>query len=302
MAKKTKAAATEQPTTIDLSAELQRDDAGYGALAGVPCTRGDMSIKPAHGEALLKQMAAQQLDACVVTLRESAASGDQNAQEALAELTEHDSVTSWQPVVPDGEGWQLVAVLYHLHKENLKNDEVDAVAVWARPQAVETAKALEGEAPFDPSETQQHAAMFLIGNLMEACKRRFIGLAAPWSQLSEDEQSRTLRYLSEDVRVAVGHAIRAIASNERVTFRAEVESVQFKGASDVKAALKLVNTPESHALADRAGGFVTIVIEDTAELLDIPEAALKGEADQRPLFDASTEGTALDTKPEAALA
>lgn len=301
MAKK-KQPAAEQPTTIELGAELQRDDAGYGALVGVPCNRGNMSIKPAHGEALLKQLAAQQMEARVITLREVAGSGDENAQEALAELTEDDSVISWQPVPPDGEGWQLVAVLYHLHKENLSNDEVDAVAVWARPQTVETAKAPDGEAPFDPAETQQHAAMFLIGNLMEACKRRFIGLAAPWSQLSENEQSRTLRYLSEDVRVAVGHAIRAIASNERVTFLAEVESVQFKGASDVKAALKLVNTPESHALADRAGGFVTIVIEDTAELLDIPEAALKGEADQRPLFDQSTEGTALDTKPEEALA
>lgn len=296
MAKKKQPAAA-QPITIDLGAELERDDAGYGALPGVPCNRGMMGITPAHGEALIKQLAAQQMDAQVITLREAASSGDENALDALAELTEHDSVTSWQPVAPDGAGWMLVAVLYHLHKDDISNDEVDAVAVWARTQDAGTATDQPGD-----DDSQRNAAQFLIGNLMAAAKRRFTDLAAPWSQLSEDEQSRTLRYLSEDVRVAVGRAIRAIASNERVTFRAEVESVQFKGASDVKAALKLVNTPESHAPADRAGGFVTIVIEDTAELLDIPEAALKGEADQRPLFDQSTEGTALDTKPEEALA
>jgi hypothetical protein len=139
-------------------------------------------------------------------------------------------------------------------------------------------------------ETQQDAELFLIGDLMAAAKKHFVALAVPWSGLSEAEQARTLRYLAEDVRVAVGSAIKAIASNQRLTFRAEVESVQFKGSNDIKAVLKLMGGPESHALADSAGGYVTVVIEDVTDLLDIHPAALAGEADQKPLFDVALTG------------
>jgi hypothetical protein len=41
-----------------------------------------------------------------------------------------------------------------------------------------------------------------------------------------------------------------------------------------------------------------VIIEDTADLLSIPEGATAGDADQKPLFDKSVEGTALDTKAE----
>lgn len=78
-------------------------------------------------------------------------------------------------------------------------------------------------------------------------------LALPWRELREEEQSRVLAGLAEDVRVAVGDAVRAIASNERITFRAEVEKVEFKGATDVKAVLKMVTSAEAHSLADVAG-------------------------------------------------
>jgi hypothetical protein len=61
--------------------------------------------------------------------------------------------------------------------------------------------------------------------------------------------------------------------------------VQFKGASDIKAVLKLMGGPESHALADSAGGFVTVVIENVSDLLQIPKGALAGEPDSKPLFD-----------------
>lgn len=153
---------------------------------------------------------------------------------------------------------------------------------------------------YDEPEAEAAAELFLIGNLMTAAKRRFTELAVPWRELREDEQSRVLRNLADDVRLAVGQAVRTIASHERLSFRAEVESVQFKGASDIKAVLKLIGGPESHALADSAGGFVSIVIEDVTQLLDIPASATKGEPEQKTLFDASTEGTALDTQPEAA--
>lgn len=145
----------------------------------------------------------------------------------------------------------------------------------------------------EPATDEQDAAVdnaeqFLVGNLMDAARRRFCTLAVPWHKLSEQEQSRVLQNLAEDVRRAVSRAIVAIASHERITFRAEVKGVNFKIATEVAATLNLMNTPQSHALADVAGGFVTVVIEDMAALLDIPESATAGEPDSPPLFDRST--------------
>jgi hypothetical protein len=130
----------------------------------------------------------------------------------------------------------------------------------------------------------------MLGKMMESARKRFTTLAVPYSQLNEREQTNLLRELSFDMKDVIRGAVKIIAANARVTFRAEVESVQFKGPTDVKATLKLVNSEHTHSLADSAGGFVTIVIEDLDELLAVPEEALKGEPDNRPLFDASVEG------------
>jgi hypothetical protein len=139
----------------------------------------------------------------------------------------------------------------------------------------------------------------MVGNLIAAATRHFKPLAVPWSGLSEQEQTRLLKRLADDVTETVKKAIIAIASNQRVTFRAEVAQVQFKGGSEIVAQMKLMNSPEAHALADAAGGYVTVVIEDSEELLAIPDSALQGEPDQRPLFDASVAGTSGDVDPEA---
>lgn len=144
--------------------------------------------------------------------------------------------------------------------------------------------------------TTDRAETFLLGNLLEAAKGRFCALTKPWAKLDEEAQGELLRGLADDIRGAVREAIGAIASHERLTFRAEVDNVTFKGQRDVKAVLTMVANIEAHALADAAGGMVTVVIEDVSRLLALPEDATKGEPDSRPLFDASTEGTALDTK------
>lgn len=146
--------------------------------------------------------------------------------------------------------------------------------------------------------TDAHAEMFMLGNLLDACTKHFKPLAVPWSDLDEREQTRLLERLHEDLQETVKKAVKIIAANGRVTFRAEVEAVQFKGPSDVNATLKMVNTAASHSLADVAGGFVTVVIEQIDDLLAIPESALKGEPDQKPLFDASVDGTSGDAEPE----
>jgi hypothetical protein len=284
-----------EPTPLGLDATMTRDDQGYGAIAGIDYDESQMEISEAQLAAVLDALQAKGLEARVVTLREQCPPVNwpfPGKTDPLTELKERDECTAWEPNAPEGDGWRLVAVL---HNGLVFDDGGDVRAIFVR-----TGEAGEvGAVPAtQPNASQSNAALFLIGNLMQAAKRRFTELALPWRELKEDEQERVLRNLADDVRVAAGKAIRAIASNRRLSFRAEVESVQFKGPSDIKAVLKLAGGEHSHALADSAGGFVTVVIEDVTELLDIPEIATRGDADQKPLFDVSTAGTALDTERE----
>lgn len=175
----------------------------------------------------------------------------------------------------------------------------DATSAGLMPEA--------GTEPADPSTTvaedpewgtEGHAQAFMLGNLMGLFKRHFCRLAEPWGRLREEEQARVLKYLHMDLQDEVRKAVKIIAGNARISFRAEVESVQFKGASDIKAVLKLVGGPEAHSLADAAGNYVTVLIESLDDLLAVPEAALQGEPDIKPLFDASTEGSSFDVDPE----
>ncbi|WP_066338409.1 hypothetical protein [Azohydromonas lata] len=179
----------------------------------------------------------------------------------------------------------------------------DATSAGLMPEA--------GDEPKDPSTTvaedpewgtDGHAEAFMLGRMIDVAKRHFTTLAEPWSRLRENEQAAVLSRLHESMKVVVKDAVQIISANARVTFRAEVAGVNFKSATDVEAKLKLVNNPETHALADVAGGFVTVVIENIDELLAVPESALKGEPDNGSLFDKSVEGTALDTEPEEAAA
>lgn len=184
---------------------------------------------------------------------------------------------------PDkGDGTKRVIHLFKL----------DADAPEAADPSTLVVEDPDAGAAVDPepvSDTEAHARAFMLGKMMESARKRFTTLAVPYSQLNEREQTNLLRELSFDMKDVIRDAVKIIAANARVTFRAEVESVQFKGPTDVKATLKLVNSEHTHSLADSAGGFVTIVIEDLDELLSVPEEALKGEPDNRPLFDVSTD-------------
>lgn len=172
---------------------------------------------------------------------------------------------------------------------------LEAAQVEPSDPSTTTVENPDAEAEHGPEwGTTAHAQVFMLGRMIDAAKKRFTHLAEPWSKLSEREQERVLEGLAGDMRDVAKDAVKIIAANGRMTFRAEVESVQFKGPTDVKASLKLVNTPETHALADAAGGFVTIVIESLDEMLAIPEGATAGEPDNRPLFDESTGGAGPD--------
>jgi hypothetical protein len=185
----------------------------------------------------------------------------------------------------------------HNHAEWLL-EQLQAEGVVSRQGVIAQGETAIAE-PTVEADTESCANAFLLGNLMDAALKHFKPLAVPWGQLKEAEQARIKKRLSEDMTTAVKAVITAIASNQRTTFRAEVCDVQFKGGSEVAANLKLMASPEAHALADVAGNYVTIVIEDSEELLAIPDGALQGEPDQRPLFDASVAGTSGDVDPEA---
>ena len=148
--------------------------------------------------------------------------------------------------------------------------------------------------PADPSTllaedpefgSEGHAEAFMLGRLLDIFKRRCQRLAEPWSKLKQAEQGAVLEGLHSDLKDAIKDAVQIIAQHGRVSFRAEVALVSFKGPSDVVAQLKLANTAATHALADVAGGFVTVTIEAIDELLAVPAAAFEGEPDNKPLFD-----------------
>jgi hypothetical protein len=207
------------------------------------------------------------------------ADGTPDGKKALKAYGKTGEATFWAPQAPDDdEAWRLAAVL-DLGEPTEADDQmkgVDVLALWLKP-------------PSAAFGSDAHAELFMVGDLMTAAKLRFMDLAVPWPQLSEEEQGRVLSGLADDVRRACTKAIRIIAHHGRVEFRAQVDQVNFKGDDEVKAVLKMVNSSEAHSLADVAGGYVTVIIEQNDELLAIPDDMTRGEPDQRPLFDLSTE-------------
>ncbi|MEY4416724.1 MAG: hypothetical protein RIQ53_4017 [Pseudomonadota bacterium] len=291
---------------IDLAATLTRDDCGYGALPGL-LVDASQQVHEGRLRAIEAQARDQGLIVDLSSLGDEVKAG-RVPQSTMDAYLETDDLRDWTPAAPDERpGWILLAVLA------AEPTIGDAYAVWARPAGpdplIDEARELVAKheaaiaaaiaEPTVEADTESCANAFLLGNLMDAALKHFKPLAVPWGQLKEAEQARIKKRLSEDMTAAVKAVITAIASNQRVTFRAEVAQVQFKGGSEIVAQMKLMNSPEAHALADAAGGYVTVVIEDSEELLAIPDSALQGEPDQRPLFDASVAGTSGDVDPEA---
>jgi len=138
------------------------------------------------------------------------------------------------------------------------------------------------------------AAEFLFGELVKVAMKQIRTMSMPFSMLREAEQKAVLDRITDDIREIVKEVIDVIASNARIHFRAEVEQVLFKEVEQVlfkdgiKAVLKMARGENAHALADIAGGFVTVVIEDRSSLLDAGDATAV-DPDQKPLFDVSAQ-------------
>lgn len=146
--------------------------------------------------------------------------------------------------------------------------------------------------------TDEIVREFLLGELIKASTKRFKDLAVPFNKLTQEEQETLLSRMADDVREVVKTAVRVICSDNRINFRAEVESVTFKDG--VKAVLTMPKTKDAHDMADAEGSTVMIVIEDGGRYLALGNAT-EGEPNQKPLFDQCTEGTSMDTtdKPDA---
>lgn len=132
MAKKKAAAAAPFVAHIDLTATLERNADGYGALPGVQLDAEFFGITREQRDTLEKQLAAQGYECASLTLRQQAAD-DEAASEAMADLIDCDMVSAWAPIEPSGPGWILVGVLYWLHTDLIVRENVDAIAFWARP-------------------------------------------------------------------------------------------------------------------------------------------------------------------------
>jgi hypothetical protein len=138
--------------------------------------------------------------------------------------------------------------------------------------------------PPTKGEARNFAAEFMVGELLKSVKKHFVPQTKPFTHLSEFQQTSLLTRVADDIRLAVKEAVEVIASDARLTFRAQVDSVTFKDG--VKATLKLAKTEHAHHLADQAGSAVLIVVEDFARYINAGDEA-RGEPDQPPLFDAS---------------
>jgi hypothetical protein len=229
---------------------LMRDQNGYGALPGF-----ENFTLPEEGFAPCAVVNGSEI--AVVKMMD-----DTTAETSILAgwVNGDNNISAWQPAAPDGEGWQLVAVVDH---------EEGPFAVFARPGQHGT---MTGKA---------YAAEFLLGSLIKATTKHMKTLSKPWIDMKEGEQKRVLATVHQDCRRAVQDAIDIIASNARMTFPAAVDQVVFKDG--VKCVLTLAKGDWAHSLADAEGGFVTIVIEERSKLLAEGDA-LAVDPDQKSLL------------------
>jgi predicted house-cleaning NTP pyrophosphatase (Maf/HAM1 superfamily) len=141
-----------------------------------------------------------------------------------------------------------------------------------------------GEVLTDDQHNEQLAELFMLGDLVKVATRLFKDQQVAFRLMTEAEQSNMLKKVAEDIKPAVKKAVQIIKSHGRIEFRAEVTKVIFKGASDVEGTLKLSNYDGAHALADYAGGFVTIVIDKQDDMMN-PGDSTVGMPDQPDLLD-----------------
>ncbi|AMO55652.1 hypothetical protein GZ77_09025 [Endozoicomonas montiporae] len=135
--------------------------------------------------------------------------------------------------------------------------------------------------PEKDEERLQLTASTLLGDLMGLVTDEVKALPDVWQKLSELQQQEVIVRVKKQCTNAVAQAVRIMATGDRVSLLATVDTVTFKDG--VKAVFKMPgNSPGRHDLADAEGETVMIVIPDTDAYMggEEPEA----DPDQ-PAFD-----------------
>jgi len=109
-------------------------------------------------------------------------------------------------------------------------------------------------------EVVEFAEHELGGKLMQVVVAQLEGQRKPWNELPEDTQAIALNAMTHAVDAAVRAAVHIIASDNRSSMHATVESVTFKDG--VKAVLSLLKGPAAHDLADAEGHTALVIVGD----------------------------------------
>ncbi|UYM14278.1 hypothetical protein [Endozoicomonas euniceicola] len=139
--------------------------------------------------------------------------------------------------------------------------------------------------PEKSDERIQLTESTLLGDLMGLVTDELKALPDVWQKLPEHQQQEVIFRIKQRCMNAVAQAVRIMATGDRVSLLATVDTVTFKDG--VKAVLKMPgNSPGRHDLADAEGETVMIVIPDTDAYMggEEPEA----DPDQ-PAFDLDAE-------------
>lgn len=108
------------------------------------------------------------------------------------------------------------------------------------------------------------AAETMTGDLLAACVDELKIQRDVWAKLSEDEQQEAIYRLSSRITDNVRQAVEIIASGNRPTIVATVESVTVKDG--IKAVLTLQkHDAHRHELVDAAGQSVLLIVAGASE-------------------------------------
>ncbi|HEV2540244.1 MAG TPA: hypothetical protein VGU03_11105 [Frateuria sp.] len=117
-----------------------------------------------------------------------------------------------------------------------------------------------------PQETASAAAIAaetMTGDLMAALIDEMKTMPRPWPAMSEQDQQDVIYRAQERVQSAIAQAVNIIASDNRPTIVATVESVTVK--EGIKAVLTLPKSDQQrHDLFDAAGQAVLLVVAGRA--------------------------------------
>lgn len=126
------------------------------------------------------------------------------------------------------------------------------------------------------------AAETMLGDLTQTMRQELHAMPAAWSSLSEDQQGAILTRVAQRCRAAIAEVVRIVATQNRPSMNALVDSVTFKDG--IRVVLKLPpGAPDRYSLADASGQQVLILVTHAENLMGGESEAIKPDPVQRSL-------------------